>query len=267
MQGILRTADASTRTRPSQKVRFTDEPSDPEEDPVLFGSSDEEDIQSSDDSAEEFDPDPGLPQSELVRKFLESFPQTSDDPEAWRREPRKVRHVPWKPNRPEGHSELNFNKDMSVALMFLKMMQPGLERVLRETNKYARMRVLEGLVGYSFAEVEWNEFIVWLGVYLGMHACPKADMAEYWYSKTINATPGYSDTFPFRRFKEILHNLHLVDSEEAAEEGQNDPNSVNRDRVYKVRQFKDETCEMFRKARAPCQNIALDEAVSFYCYL
>ena len=132
---------------------------------------------------EEFDPNPGLPQSKTVQDFYFKFPETSADPTKWCRTPREVHKVPWQPKRPEGHSELNFHSDMSVGLMFVGMMKAALELVIRETNRYAQMRIKEGQIHYKWDELGVAEFCVWLGVFLCMHASPKPDILDYWYSK------------------------------------------------------------------------------------
>ena len=264
MKGILKKPNQQRRN-PNARVSL--DVQDPEPNSGIrddFADLDnifDENVLQHEECVEVFDVNPGLPQSKIAQEFYFKFPEKSDDPTIWCRTPREAKKVAWEPNRLEGDSEFNFHADSSPAIMYLTTLKEAVEKIVLETNRYARIRKEKGLIKYPWKDIEINEFIVFLGVFLSMHASPKPQIEDYWYSEGLNSTPAYAQAFPLRRFKEILQNLHLVDSEEADEVGLNDPKSEFLDKAHKCREVIELATAGMRKARAPGRNLCLDEAM------
>lgn len=69
----------------------------------------------------------------------------------------------------------------------------------------------------------------------------------------------------FHRFEQILHALHFTDIEKAKQNGLNDKNSPNFDKLWRIRDYWETVYDSFLKARAPSREVSIDEEVSKNC--
>ena len=89
-----------------------------------------------------------------------------------------------------------------------------IDSIIKETNDYANsklrgMQLSKRSIWNTWSDVNWKEFLAFIGVILNMGTMPVANLQEYWCTKFTSKIPFFSDVFTRDRFLQIFWMLHL----------------------------------------------------------
>ena len=138
-----------------------------------------------------------------------------------------------------------------------------LQIISTETNRYAEqiLKLRPDENGKRKHSPEWketspDEIELFLGAILLMGHIHKDKIHDYWSTNELIETPMFRKIMPRDRFISILKFLHFADND-----GKPSKNSLDYDRLWKIRNIFDKLNFAFKQLYEPTKEIAVDEVI------
>lgn len=136
-----------------------------------------------------------------------------------------------------------------------------IDTLVHETNRYADQYIARATLGPESRVHRWKpttaaEMKLFLAMSMLMGVIYKPSIEMYWSKSTLLATPGIASLMPRNRYCLILQFLHFNNNDSMP-----DKDSVDYDRLGKIRQVYDTITSAFTTAYIPGREVCIDEGM------